>query len=200
MTRIRKLRRISLETATALINHAEERYVNKKDFVDKGIEPKIRPVVIVLVAHGFPTESSCEGHLESNLYPWVRFQPSMTGGSKSALLRHLAQIHYEVERLRELLGEFWENSPRLTPDRELAASPEWDVSIKSDKQVAEEYLAMRAKRFVALPGYWLQCSGAEALSTLPDELIRPHRKNILKHRQQDMLAFGQFLASKIDGA
>lgn len=195
----RKLKRTSLENATEIVSRAEERYVNKKDFVDKGIEPKIRPVVIALVAHGFPTHNSCEGHRESSLYPWVRFQPAPTGNSKSALLRHLAQIRYEVEQLDELLGAFWESNSRLTPDRELAASPEWDVSIKSDKQVVEEYLAMRTKRFVALPGYWLRCSGAEVLSTLPDELIRPHRKKILKHRQQDMLAFGRFLASKING-
>lgn len=192
-----KLKRISLAAATKLVDRAEKRYVHKKGLTDKGIEPQIRPVVIALVAWGFPTQNSCEGHLESNLYPWVRFQPATTSDSKRDVLKHIKKIHKEVKQLRKLLGKFWESQPNLTPDRELIASLDWDPAVQSDKKVAKEYLAERAKRFVALPGYWLRCSGAQALSSLPDELIGPHRKKILMHRQQDMRAFAQFLTSKI---
>lgn len=192
-------KRISLKAAEKLVDSAEEGYVHKKGSAeaDKGIEPKIRSAVIALTAHGFPTQNSCEGHLGSNLYPWVRFEPATTGDTKRAVRKHLKNIHKEVKRLRKLLGKFWESRPSLTPDRELVVELDWDPTTKSDRDVVKEYLAERAKRFVALPGYRLQCSGARSLWYLPDELVGPHRTKILKHRQEDMLAFTQFLASKL---
>lgn len=193
-----KLKRLSLEAATEIVNRAEARYVNKKDFVDKGIEPKIRPVVVALVAHGFSTQNSCEGHLESNLYPWVRLEPGRGARiqTKKAVLKHLRRIHSEIDQLNKHLFEFY-NRSSLTPDRVLQAMPDWDTSHQSDLKIAEDYLDERSKRFVAPPGYFLQCAGAEALLYLPSELIGRHRKNILRHRQKDMLAFAKFLVSKI---
>lgn len=197
MPKLMKLRRIPLATARRIVDCEEAQYVNKKDFVDKGIEPKIRPVVIALVAHGFPTQNSCEGHIRTNLYPWIRFQPILASNTKGALLLHLKKIRWEVEQLQKLLVEFWESNPRLTQDRELKATAEWDLGVASDKQIAEEYLKIRAKGFFAPPGYWLRCSGAETLQTLPAEILGPYRRTILKNRQGDMRKFARFLRSKL---
>ena len=217
MPKHRKLTRISLTAATARVRRAEARYVNKETFVDIGIEEHIRPVVIALVAHGFPTQNSCGGHLESNLYPWVRFEPAFTGEIdrvlseqhrknpsrgvslkrfRPAILAHVKRIHYEVGQLTTLLGSFWSRHS-LTGDRELRATPQWDPLAKSDDQVVDEYIAVRAKRLVAPPGYWLECNGAEALRMLPCELLDPVRQKILDQRREDMRTFGEFLASKL---
>lgn len=91
MSNATQLKRISLQAATDQVARAEAKYVNKPDFKDKSIEPKIRPVVIALVAHGFPTQNSCEGHLESNLYPWVRFGAGTT--RKTPHQAHSASSH-----------------------------------------------------------------------------------------------------------
>src|SRR5580704_10559269 len=98
MPKTRRLKRISLDAAEAQVKLVEGRYINQ-DPVKRGIEPNIRPVVVALVAHGFPTQNSCEGHLASNLYPWVRFQPMTTSTSRRALLQYLSQVHREAETL-----------------------------------------------------------------------------------------------------
>lgn len=190
------LKRTSLELAERHVRRAERRYVDQ-DPLKLGIEPNIRPIVIALVAHGFPTQNSCEGHLDGNLYPWVRLQPRTKGRTKKAILSHVGKIHDEMYELTKLLSEFRERGPSRTPDRELQVSPEWDPSIISDEQVVESNMAMREKRFVALPGYWLQCAGSEMLLTMPSELLAPHKHHILWNRQQDMLSFAEFLRSKL---
>lgn len=194
-----KLTRLSLEAAAEAVNRAEAAYMNKPDFVDLGIEPKVRPVVIALVAHGFPTQNSCEGHIGGfNLYPWVRLEPAISRNpTREEVLEHIKRIHYEHEQLSELVGDFWHDAPRSSPDRELLATLEWEPRQKSDEQAADEYLAELAQHFIAPPGYWLQCRGADMLPQLPDELLAPYKELILANRQQDLLDFAEFLVSKL---
>jgi hypothetical protein len=193
-----RLTRLSLEAATEAVNRAEAAYMNKPDFVDKGIEPNIRPVVIALVAHGFPTQNSCEGHLGLNLYPWIRLEPDISDNpTRDEVLEHLKRIHYEHDQLSELVGDFWQHSPPPSADRELRATLEWEPRKQSDEEVADEYLAELAQHFVAPPGYWLQCRDAEILTQLPGELLEPYKEQILANRQQDMLDFAEYLRSKL---
>ncbi len=192
------MKRISLAEAEQAVNEAERRYVGQ-DPHELGIEPKIRPVVIALVAHGFPTQNSCEGHIDGfNLYPWVRMEPiTPKGATRVRMLEHVKRIRYECDQLNELAGDFWHHAPRPSPDREIVASLEWDPQRQSDEDLVEEYLAESAEHFIAMPGYWLECKGAELLPQLPGEMIAPFKEQILANRQQDMLEFGEFLISKL---
>ncbi len=193
---IRKLERISLQAAAEIVASMEAKYVNKMDFVDKGIEPKIKPVVIALVAHGFPTQNSCEGHLKANLYPWVRLEPDLKSKKKKHVLQHVRQIHYEIDQLDEFLYKFYQQD-NTSADRELVAQHDWEPSRQSEVEVAEEYLEERARHFVAPPGYWLQCAGAEALLHIPSEIIGTLRKSILRNRQNDILNFSRLLVAHL---
>lgn len=193
-----ELKRLSLTEAEKEVNQAERRYIGQ-DPHELGIEPKIRSVVIALVAHGFPTQNSCEGHLNGfNIYPWVRLEPiTREGATRGQMLEHVKRIRYEHEKLSELAGDFWHHAPRPSPDREIVASLEWDPHQQSDEEVADEYLAERAQHFVAMPGYMLECKGAELLPQLPGEMIAPFKEQILANRQLDMLEFAEFLVSKL---
>lgn len=198
-----ELKHTSLAEACAKLAEAE-----KEDSED-GAEPMdalIRPVVVALMAHGFPTSSSCEGHLGRELYPWVGMAVPAQNRTSGALLECIRTIREQVGALNLLLGEFYElrGKPKgIIPwSEQLVAGGDGFNLDDSDYNIID-YLSMQHLRHVGtsgLPswlGYDLKCRDADTLNFMPREVLAPHEEQILDHRQQSMLDFGMFLISKL---
>ncbi len=192
------LKRISLAQA-----------VQKIDYIDgcgehqTPIEEHIRPVIVALMAHGFPTAASCEGHIIGTLYPWVLFQQPLQDTTKEGFLECLGIIRGQAEVLSSLLREFYESrAADTTSDRLLIVTDnDYDLT-SSDEAIVKRALAeslywQRSAGFPACVGYSLHCKGAETLDLMPREALRTHTSEILRNRQHDMFDFAQFLVSKL---
>ena len=198
------LKRISLAEAEAKLGKIEKT-IAKED--SEPIDPNIRPVIIAFMAHGFPVAGSCEGHLDhQGPYPWLAFEVKTGDSSKKAYLKGLKKVRAQVNALTALGREFYElkqkSGSKLPYDRILFVSGNGFDLEEDDDDILAHKLArqMRHGGSPKLPswiGYWLKCMGADSISRMPSELLEPHKKEILKNRQQDMLDFAEFLRSKL---
>ncbi len=185
------LRRMSLEDARHLVAEAERKYLAQGDANHQtGIEPEVRQLVEALVAHGFPTAQSCEGHLTGQPFPMVAFRP-FSDGTPEGNLRCARTAKAQAQVLQELIWEFyrvqWQThaeSPR--PDRVLEVTPSW-----TPEQTIEDI----AKKDDV--DYVLKCAGAEMLNNLPSEILDSYRELILRNRRREFKDFAEFLISKL---
>ena len=155
-------------------------------------EPDVRPLVVALVAHGFPTCASCGGHSDRlRLYPWVLFDNRTIDGNQ--------------------LPDTFETPP----DYDAWARATKDQMIRLDKLIRIFYKHNQEGPYGAhvahrlhvtlgqdsaklLDTYRLQCQGAETLRTLPAALLADKEEEILERNRQEFQAFTKFLIDLLE--
>ena len=142
------------------------------------IELKIRPLIIQLRMLKLSTSGCCEGHTESNCFPWVMFVTKRPKGKLNSddLKKWGRRTLKEISSLRSLLEEFYSK-------REVLEDQRLDIEFKLNE--------------TPLAFFWLQPRGAKVLELFPKELLAPSKKNsILKRHQEEISAFTEFLQNK----
>jgi hypothetical protein len=141
------------------------------DRTGKGLDAGIKESVAALMAHGFPTIQSCEGHLDWGLpYPWIEIRAPAPNGwrndhQKEQWWRRENLIYQQ--KMLVLLSEFYRHR-RLPFDAQLSLAAQ------------------------GFGGFRLCSAGAEILTLLSlDE-----RKSKLRLYQKEMSDFTAFLKKK----
>lgn len=109
--------------SSSIWQQASEEAEHITDKLGKKIDQGIKETVIALRACGFPTQSSCEGHLDRALpYPWVEIHANMPDQPNwhqdDDLYHDWAYENRELQKnLLNLLAKFYEASKTPFVDR-----------------------------------------------------------------------------------
>lgn len=162
-----------MKRKSTMLAQLRRRIARITDRLGLSIDPRILDTVVALQFHGFPTDASCEGHLDHGRpAPWVEIEAptskNLRGNAKEAyLLRHRKRLLW---RMLHLLSAFYRK--RFVP--------------------ADVLLYCRP---IGYAGFWLTNQGSEALDILSKrERARKHRRY-----QREMRAFTEFLTRRKRG-
>lgn len=156
-----------MTTRTKRIKHLSKKVDQMADGLGYPMDPKIKPTVVALMLHGFPTVASCEGHLDHGYAaPWVMIEPRVPKGLRGN--KKKAYLNWQRKKLEwrvmDLLTKFYR--------RRLVAA---DVRLHLDRI---GYGIIR-----------LTNEGNEAVDILSEH----KRKKKLRRYQQEMKEFTKFL-------
>jgi hypothetical protein len=160
------------------------------------VDAKIRPIVVSLMALGFPTWASCEGHAErtgggQTLYPWILFSNESKGSLRSNKMECFNKTQSQLHDLRSLLQKFYEHRSNLPVDQLLTIRS--DISRLDDMPL----YGSEERGFFYSCEYYLQCAGADVLEMLPLEVLGAEgRERVVRRHQSEMGSFGNFLLNQ----
>ncbi len=144
------------------------------DSLGKGVDEGIKETVIALKAYEFPTDQSCEGHMEGehdHPYPWMQiYAPEPEGWQEDEEKQKewTRENLKEQQKMLDLLAEFYQS--RNTP---------FDARITFDK-------------VGAFGGFRIQSMGADTMQLLNKEDLAEK----VKAYKQEMADFTEFLKDR----
>ena len=119
-----------------------ERVDQVKDRLGKGIDENAKETVVAFLVNEFPTQQSCEGHIEERFGKMRRIDPYITLGVEGVAERFIgeAEIKKKIADRFNIVPEAVDRA-----ENDAADNAYWDYIAKNDVQETPAYEEMRAK-------------------------------------------------------